>query len=36
VPEVETFSRAVFRSPRSGVSPQIRINFLPRFPFSEP
>jgi len=36
VPEVETFSRAVFRSTRSGVSPQIRINFLPRFPFSEP
>jgi hypothetical protein len=36
VPEVETFSRAVFGSTRSGAPPRIRINFLPRFPFSEP
>ncbi|HTK42394.1 MAG TPA: hypothetical protein VL287_12450 [Gemmatimonadales bacterium] len=36
VPEVETFSRGVFGSTRTGAPPRIRINFLPRFPFSEP
>ena len=35
-PEVETFSRAVFGSSRTGALPQIRINYLPRFPFSSP
>jgi hypothetical protein len=35
-PEVETFSRAVFGSTRSGAPPRIRINYLPRFPFSRP
>jgi hypothetical protein len=35
-PEVETFSRAVFGSSRTGAPPQIRINYLPRFPFSSP
>jgi hypothetical protein len=35
-PEVETFSRAVFGSSRSGAPPRIRINYLPRFPFTRP
>jgi hypothetical protein len=35
-PEVETFTRAVFGSSRSGAPPRIRVNFLPRFPFSRP
>lgn len=35
-PEVETFTRAVFGSSRSGAPPRIRVNFLPRFPFSSP
>jgi len=35
-PEVETFTRAVFGSSRSGTPPRIRVNFLPRFPFSRP
>lgn len=35
-PEVETFTRAVFGSSRTGAAPQIRINYLPRFPFSSP
>lgn len=35
-PEVETFSRAVFGSTRSGAPPRIRLNYLPRFPFSSP
>jgi hypothetical protein len=35
-PEVETFTRAVFGSTRSGAPPRIRVNFLPRFPFSRP
>ena len=35
-PEVETFTRAVFGSSRSGAPARIRVNFLPRFPFSRP
>jgi hypothetical protein len=35
-PEVETFTRAVFGSSRSGAPPRIRLNYLPRFPFSRP
>jgi hypothetical protein len=35
-PEVETFTRAVFGSSRSGSPPRIRLNYLPRFPFSSP
>lgn len=35
-PEVETFTRAVLGSSRTGAAPQIRINYLPRFPFSSP
>lgn len=35
-PEVETFTRAVFGSSRTGAAPQIRLNYLPRFPFSSP
>ena len=35
-PEVETFTRAVFGSTRSGSPPRIRLNYLPRFPFSRP
>jgi len=35
-PEVETFTRAAFGSSRTGAAPQIRINYLPRFPFSSP
>lgn len=35
-PEVQTFSRAVFASSRTGAPPQIRLNYLPRFPFSSP
>ncbi|HEY6947472.1 MAG TPA: hypothetical protein VI297_01545 [Gemmatimonadales bacterium] len=35
-PEVETFTRAVFGSSRTGAPPQIRLNYLPRFPFSSP
>ena len=35
-PEVESFSRGVFGSTRSGAPPRIRVNFLPRFPFSRP
>lgn len=35
-PEVETFTRAVFQSTRSGSPPRIRLNYLPRFPFSRP
>jgi hypothetical protein len=35
-PEVETFTRAVFGSTRSGAPPRIRLNYLPRFPFSRP
>ena len=35
-PEVETFTRAVFGSTRSGVPARIRLNYLPRFPFSRP
>ena len=35
-PEVETFTRAVFGSSRTGAPPQIRINYLPRFPFASP
>jgi len=35
-PEVETFSRAVFGSSRVGGAPRIRINYLPRFPFTRP
>jgi hypothetical protein len=35
-PEVETFTGAVFGSSRSGSPPRIRLNYLPRFPFSRP
>jgi hypothetical protein len=35
-PEVETFTSAVFGSSRSGAPPRIRVNYLPRFPFSRP
>jgi hypothetical protein len=35
-PEVATFTRAVFGSSRTGAPPQIRLNYLPRFPFSSP
>ena len=35
-PEVETFTGAVFGSSRSGSPPRIRLNYLPRFPFSSP
>jgi len=35
-PEVETFTRAVFGSTRSGSPAQIRLNYLPRFPFTRP
>jgi hypothetical protein len=35
-PEVETFTRAVFGSTSSGAPPRIRVNYLPRFPFSRP
>ncbi|MGE5231993.1 MAG: hypothetical protein ACM3NS_09645 [Deltaproteobacteria bacterium] len=35
-PEVETFTRAVFGSSRTGAAAQIRLNYLPRFPFSSP
>ncbi len=35
-PEVETFTQAVFGSSRSGSPPRIRLNYLPRFPFSSP